>query len=93
MIAFMSTFGDGAGDRTFDIGTRGLAATEAAFAARVTCTMAWMIVFISTFGDGAGDRTFGIGARDRMWGVWGSGVVRARAAKAGAKGRRAKLFP
>ena len=44
-----------------------------------------MIAFMSTFGDGAGDRTFIIGARDRTWGVWGAGVVCARAEKAGAK--------
>ena len=60
-------------------------ATEAAFAARVAWTMAWMIVFMSTIGDGAGDSTFGIGARDRTWVVWGAGVVRSRAAKAGAE--------
>ena len=59
-----------------------MAATEAAFAARVAWTMAWMIAFMSTFGDDSGDRTFGIGARDRTWGVWGDRVVRARAAKA-----------
>ena len=44
-----------------------------------------MISFIFTFGDGARDRTFGISARDRTWGVWGAGVVRVRAAKAGAE--------
>ena len=63
----------------------GLATTDAAFAVRVAWTMAWMISFMSTFSDAAGYRTFGIGARDRTWGVWGSGVVRARAAKAGAE--------
>ena len=62
-----------------------MAATEAAFAARVAWTMVWMISFMYTFGDGARDRKFGIGARDRTWGVWGAGVVRARAAKAGAE--------
>ena len=62
-----------------------MAATEAAFAARVAWTMSWMIAFMSTFGDGAGDRTFGIGSRDRTWGVWGAGVLRERAAKAGAE--------
>ena len=44
-----------------------------------------MIVFMSTFGDDAGDRTFCIGARDMTWGIWGAGVLRARAAKAGAE--------
>ena len=63
----------------------GLAATEAALALRVAWTMAWMIAFMSTFGDGAGDRTFRIGARDRTWGIWGAGVVRVRAAEAGAE--------
>ena len=68
--------GEGAGD---------LAAMEAEFPERVAWTMAWMIAFMSTLGDGAGYRMFGIGARDRTWGVWGAGVVRARAAKAGAE--------
>ena len=62
-----------------------MAATEAAFAARVAWTMAWKIAFMSTFGDGDGDRTFGTGARYRTWGVWGAEVVRVSAAKAGAE--------
>ena len=66
-------------------GAGGLAATKAAFAARVAWTMAWMIAFMSTFGDCAGDRMFCIGARDRTWGVWGAGVLRVRAAKAGSE--------
>ena len=69
-----------------------MAATEAAFTVRVAWTMAWMIAFMSTFGDGAGDRTFGICARDRKWGVWGAGVVRARAAKAGAEEATGEVF-
>ena len=60
-------------------------ATEAAFVERVAWMMACMISFMSTFGDGAGDRTIVIGARDRTWGVWGAGVVRATVAKAGAE--------
>ena len=62
-----------------------MAATEAAFVARVAWMMAWMIAFMSAFSDGAGDRTFGIGARDRTWGVWGTGVIRVTATKAGAE--------
>ena len=62
-----------------------MAATEVAFAERVAWKMAWMIAFMSTFGDGTGDRAFGVGTRDRTWGVWGAGVVRARAAKAGSE--------
>ena len=62
-----------------------MAATEAAFAARVAWTMVWMISFMYTFGDGARDRKFGIGARDRTWGVWDARVLRAGAAKAGAE--------
>ena len=72
-------------------GADGLAATGATFAARVACTIAWMIALMSTFGDGAGDRTFGIGARDRKWGIWGAGVVRARASKAGAEEATGKV--
>ena len=69
-----------------------MAATEAAFAARVAWMMAWNIVFMSTFGNGAGDRTFDIGTRDRMWGVWGVGIVRARAEKSGAKEATGEVF-
>ena len=69
-----------------------MAATEAAFAARVAWTMAWMIAFMSTFDDGSGDRTFGIGARDRTWGVWGAGVVPARAVKVGAEEATGEVF-
>ena len=69
-----------------------MAATEAAFEARVAWTMAWMITFISTIDDGAGDRTFGIGAIDRTWGVWGARVVRERAAKAGAEEATGEVF-
>ena len=68
-----------------------MVATEAEFAERVAWKMAWMIAFMSTFGDGAGDRTFDIGARDRTWGVWGAGVVRVRAVKAGAEEATGKV--
>ena len=73
-------------------GSGGLAATEAAFAARVAWMMAWITGFMSMFGDGAGYRMFGIGARDRTWGVRGAGVVHARTAKAGSEEAMGEVF-
>ena len=66
-------------------GAGGLAATDAAFAARVAWTTAWTIAFMSTFRDGAGDGTFGNGTGDETGGAWGSGIVLTREAKAGAE--------
>ena len=58
--------------------------TEAAFAARVTCTTARTMALMFTLGDDAED---GVG------GAWGAGTVGAREAKVVLRRRRARFGP